>query len=112
MKQIIIVAPLIGWFMLMNSSAYAQIKLDSDPVRLTTQLVLDVKGMACQVGCANGIDNMLSRQNGIHKSKTTYVEGTSLVWFDSTKIFEDQIIVLIEDRGFKVKKAISTDRDE
>ncbi len=70
----------------------------------STQLQLDVEGMSCQAGCANGIDNMLRQQKGILKSKTTYATGTSLIWYDKKIINEKEIMALIEDRGFKVKK--------
>lgn len=70
------------------------------------KLLLKVEGMSCQAGCADGIDHMLSRQEGIIKNKTTFANGTSVIWFDEKVISEKKIIELINDRGFKavVKK--------
>ncbi|MCB0473798.1 MAG: heavy-metal-associated domain-containing protein [Flavobacteriaceae bacterium] len=71
-----------------------------------TKLLLTIEGMSCQAGCADGIDQMLSRQEGIIKNKTTYATGASVVWYDEKVISEKKIIELIKDRGFKaaVKK--------
>ncbi|WP_152425140.1 heavy-metal-associated domain-containing protein [Nafulsella turpanensis] len=66
-------------------------------------LQLKVKGMSCQAGCANGIDNMLKQQDGIVKSTTTFDSGTSEIQYDKSKISEKEIIGLIEKRGFKAE---------
>lgn len=70
----------------------------------TTSLRLRVEGMSCQAGCANGIDSMLKQQEGIVKSKTTFDSSTSDIVFDKSKISEEQIIRLIEERGFSTNK--------
>lgn len=70
----------------------------------TATLQLKVKGMSCQAGCANGIDSMLKQQDGIVKSKTTFDSGASEIVYDKRKISEEQIMRLIEGRGFSTKK--------
>jgi copper chaperone len=66
-------------------------------------LQLSVKGMSCQAGCASGIDNMLSKQEGIIDSKTLVSTSSSEIRYDKDKISEKQIIDLIAQRGFKVE---------
>lgn len=67
----------------------------------TTKLELTVEGMSCQAGCADGIDHLLSRREGVVKSKTTYATGISSIWYDQAVISEKEIIELIGQRGFK-----------
>ncbi|MBF8961713.1 heavy-metal-associated domain-containing protein [Pontibacter sp. FD36] len=69
-----------------------------------TSLHLRVEGMSCQAGCADGIDRMLKQQEGIVKSKTTFNVSTSDIVFDKRKISAEQIVRLIEARGFSTKK--------
>lgn len=110
MRQMIIVAILVSGFTLMNVTAKAQSKNDVDTVNVTNQIKLEVKGMSCQAGCANGIDNMLKQQKGIVKSKTTYDTGTSVIWYNKELISQKEVENLIKDRGFKVK--VKTDGQE
>ena len=81
------------------------------PVSDSTLLQLKVEGMMCQRYCANGIDEMLDKTQGVLKSKTTYATGTSLIWYDNSIITESKIIALIEDRGFKARK-MKGEKDE
>lgn len=69
----------------------------------TTTLQLSVKGMSCQAGCANGIDNMLGKQEGILDSKTLVSTSSSEVRYNKDKVSEKQIIDLIAQRGFTVE---------
>lgn len=66
-------------------------------------LQLKVEGMSCQAGCANGLDRMLGQQEGILESKTTFDSSSSVIEYDERKISEDQIIELIEERGFRAE---------
>ena len=66
-------------------------------------LQLSIKGMSCQAGCANSVDNMLGKQEGIIESKTLFSSSSSQIHFDKEKISEKQIIDLIAQKGFKVK---------
>jgi copper chaperone len=67
-------------------------------------LQLRVEGMSCQAGCANGIDQMLGQQDGIVVSKTTFNSGTSEIQYDKSRISENEVMSLIEKKGFKTKK--------
>lgn len=66
-------------------------------------LKLKVEGMSCQEGCANSIDSMLKQQDGIVQNKTTFDSGTSEIQYDKSKVSEEEIIALIEKRGFRAK---------
>lgn len=94
--------------LLINNEVKAQSQIKEDTAKMeqskkTTKLQLNVEGMSCQAGCANGIDNMLKQQRGVIKSKTTYDTGTSVIWFNGEAISQKEIIDLIIDRGFEVK---------
>ena len=69
------------------------------------KLQLSIKGMSCQAGCANGIDNMLGKQEGIIESKTLFSSSSSEILYDKDKISEKQIMDLIAQKGFKVEKS-------
>ncbi|MEZ4848180.1 MAG: heavy metal-associated domain-containing protein [Bacteroidia bacterium] len=69
--------------------------------KIITVLELNVEGMSCQAGCADGIDHMLSQQKGIINNKTTYATSTSVIRYDEKVISGKKIIELITDRGFR-----------
>lgn len=64
---------------------------------------VEVRGMSCQEGCANGIDASLKNVAGIIKSKTSFDRSSSEITFDDTKISEKEILAIIEKKGFKAK---------
>jgi len=64
---------------------------------------VEVKGMSCQLGCANGLDTTLTEANGIVKSETSFDKSSSVVTFDDTKINLGEIIKIIEKTGFRAK---------
>lgn len=66
---------------------------------------VEVKGMTCQLGCANGLDTTLIETNGIVKSQTSFDNSFSEVTFDDTKISPGEIIKIIEKVGFQAKIA-------
>ena len=66
---------------------------------------IEVKGMSCQLGCANGIDAILRETNGIVKSETSFDNSSSEVTFEDTKINLAEIIKIIEKTGFQAKTA-------
>ena len=70
-----------------------------------TTLQLSIKGMSCQAGCANGIDAMLGKQEGVIESKTLFSSSSSQILYDKDKISKKQIIDLIAQKGFKVEKS-------
>lgn len=108
----IIAAILVSGFTLMNLTAKAQSKNDVDTVNVTNQIELEVKGMSCQAGCANGVDKMLKQQKGVVKSKTTYDTGSSVIWYNKELISQKEIENLIKDRGFKVKVKTEGQEDD
>ena len=101
----------------MNNEVKAQSQIKEDTTKMeqsknTTKLQLNVEGMSCQAGCANGIDNMLKQQEGVVKSKTTYDTGTSVIWYNKELISQKQIVNLIRHRGFKVKVKKEDQQDD
>lgn len=78
-------------------------ELNKNEVTMNTILQLEIKGMQCQAGCANGIDAMLKEQEGIIKSETSFDESSSVIEYDSNLISEEKILKLIKDRGFEVE---------
>ncbi len=66
---------------------------------------VEVKGMSCQLGCANGLDATLTEANGIVKSETSFDNSFSEVTFDDTKINLGEIIKIIKKVGFQAKIA-------
>ena len=70
--------------------------------RLKT-IELEVGGMTCQKGCADGIDGKLKTISGVIKSRTKLETGISKITFDDTKVTLDKIITIIEERGYTAK---------
>jgi len=68
---------------------------------------LDVEGMTCQKGCADGIDKKLNKTAGIKQSTTVQKTGLSKITYDPKVISVKQIIKIIEDRGYKAKVTAS-----
>jgi len=63
-------------------------------------LILEIKGMTCQLGCADGLDNAFKDIKGIISSKTTFDNGSSEIIYDPRLISEKKIIKIIKKRGF------------
>lgn len=82
-----------------NLESKKQVSEQTD--KKTIKLELTVEGMSCQAGCADGIDHLLNRREGVIKSKTTHATGISSIWYDQAIISEKEIIELIGKRGFK-----------
>lgn len=110
-KRTGIIFSLLYAFLFANSEANAQTQKNQNAVNMdktkrnNALLELEVNGMSCQQGCANGIDKLLSQQKGILKSKTAFDSKSSVIEYDKNVISDDKIIGLIEQRGFKAKKA-------
>ncbi|MDP1800000.1 MAG: heavy-metal-associated domain-containing protein [Bacteroidota bacterium] len=64
---------------------------------------IEVKGMSCQQGCADGLDKKFKNVPGVIETKTTFDNSNSEITFDESIITEKQIIEIIEARGFKAK---------
>jgi copper chaperone CopZ len=61
-----------------------------------------VGGFSC-VTCATGLDTMLTKEEGIVSSSSTYPEGIATIGFDPDKITENQIKEFIASLGFTVE---------
>lgn len=70
----------------------------------TVDLLVD--GMTCQKGCADGIDKKLKTVSGVLKSRTKLDTGISSITYDETKIKVNQLISIIEERGYTAKIAV------
>ncbi len=64
---------------------------------------VEVKGMSCQEGCANGLDAMFKKVPGVITSKTSFDNSESEITFDASKITEKEIVAVIEKKGFAAK---------
>ncbi|MBN4081812.1 heavy-metal-associated domain-containing protein [bacterium AH-315-C07] len=62
---------------------------------------IEVKGMTCQAGCADGIDAKFKQTDGVISSKTTFANSTSVIEYDPGKITEKEIAKIIKTKGFK-----------
>ena len=64
---------------------------------------LEVGGMTCQKGCADGIDEKLKTVDGVIRSKTKLETGMSKITYDDTKVTLLNLISIIEGRGYTAK---------
>lgn len=78
-------------------------ELNENETVMNAILYLEIKGMHCQAGCANGIDAMLKEQDGIIKSETSFDRSSAVIEYDSDLISEKKIVELITERGFEVE---------
>ena len=93
----------------MPADVYGQNKKGSEIKSTTSKTIktvdLEVTGMTCQKGCADGIDRRFKKTDGIVKSKTTQKTGISRVTYDESKISVEEIIENINSRGFTAEVA-------
>jgi copper chaperone len=85
-----------------NASAPAK-KVQSQAVR-GAKLLLEIEGMSCQRGCADGIDAKLKKTTGILSSRTVFETGRSTVEYDESQIKKQAILDIILSMGFKAKE--------
>ncbi len=64
---------------------------------------LEIVGMTCQKGCADGIDGKLKTISGVIKSRTKLETGISKITYDDTKVTLEKLISIIEERGYTAK---------
>jgi len=94
-------------FMIVGSlNAHAQSAPVNTKKQKTTEqkIVLTIEGMSCQKGCVDGIDHTLRGTNGIIKSKTQFEKSTSVITFNPHIISKQEIIAIIQDKGYKAKE--------
>jgi Cu+-exporting ATPase len=63
----------------------------------------DIIGMTC-ASCANAIDQVLKRKEGVIKANINLGNDTAFITFDESKINIDQVIQTIESAGYEKKK--------
>ena len=59
-----------------------------------------IEGFSC-VTCAVGLDSLLKDQKGIVRSKSSYLDRTSIIEYDPGLTNEEQIKGFIRELGFK-----------
>lgn len=95
--------------LVMPANAYGQNKKGGDTKAATSKTIktvdLEVTGMTCQKGCANGIDRKFKKTKGVVKSETTQATGTSSITYDESKISVEELIESINSRGFTAEVA-------
>jgi len=62
----------------------------------------DIIGMTC-ASCANAIDQVLARKEGVIKANINLGNDTAFITFDESKINIDQVIETIESAGYDAK---------
>lgn len=72
------------------------------------KLLLEIEGMSCQRGCADGIDAKLKKTAGVISSRTIFETGRSTVEFDESLITKEAIVDIIRSMGFKAKELPQT----
>tara|TARA_R110000868_G_scaffold320692_2_gene581615 strand:- start:365 stop:739 length:375 start_codon:yes stop_codon:yes gene_type:complete len=111
--QFLIVALIVSGIILLDSTVIkaqtteksttenSSIEGNSDNQKMLT---LEVKGMSCQAGCADGLDKTFSGMTGIIKSNTSFDNSSSKISYDQAVISKKEIIKVIQARGFKTKE--------
>ena len=90
MKHIIM---LLSVILLTTTGVFAQSE--------TKTVTLEVIGMSCQKGCADGLDAKFSTVNGIISSETSFAESTSKITYNPKAITEKEVIKVVTAKGFK-----------
>jgi copper chaperone len=73
----------------------------------TLELQLEIEGMSCQRGCADGIDAKLKKMDGVIRSKTVFETGKSSIQFDKRKVSKQAILDAIRSLGYTPKEISS-----
>ena len=61
----------------------------------------NVNGMHCD-GCAQIVQSVLERQDGVQTCAVSFADGTARVLFDPVRVDESQLKVAIEKAGYQV----------
>ena len=62
---------------------------------------LKIAGMHC-TGCSSRLEKVLNNIEGVEKAKVSFEEEEAVITYD--KVSEKQIIIEIEEAGFKAEK--------
>jgi copper chaperone CopZ len=65
-------------------------------------VIFNVHGMHCD-GCAQIIQNLLERREGVQTCAVSFADGTARVLFDPVRDDESQIQAAIEQAGYQVE---------
>ncbi len=71
------------------------------------ELHLEIEGMSCQRGCADGIDAKLKKMNGVIRSKTLFETGKSSIQYDKREVNKQSILDAIRVLGYTPKEIAS-----
>ena len=85
-----------------TAQSHAQTTSDKDAVKIDT-LHLDISGMSCQKGCADGLDATFIKTKGVTYSKTSYPSSLAVIAYNPNLITYQQLLKIVEKRGFKAK---------
>jgi mercuric ion binding protein len=66
------------------------------------QVTLAISGMHCS-SCAEGINAMLKRTEGVVKTDVSYEDRQAVVDYDEAKTSPEKIVAAIEKIGYKAK---------
>ena len=64
---------------------------------------LKIAGMHC-TGCSSRLEKVLNNIEGVEKAKGSFEEEEAVITYDNEKVSEKQIIIEIEEAGFKAEK--------
>ena len=64
---------------------------------------LKIAGMHC-TGCSSRLEKVLNNIGGVEKAKVSFEEEEAVITYDNEKVSEKQIIIEIEEAGFKAEK--------
>jgi copper chaperone CopZ len=100
----VIAFALFGVAEMYAQKANAPAKKEQSQAVRGAKLLLEIEGMSCQRGCADGIDAKLKKTAGIVSSRTVFETGRSTVEFDESLIKKEAIVEIIRSMGFKAKE--------
>lgn len=90
-----------------QSSAKTLGDVASEKTATTKTIKVEVGGMSCQEGCANGLDATFKEMPGVIETKTSFENSLSEITFDDSKITEKELIAIIKEKGFTAKLLVS-----
>lgn len=64
--------------------------------------IFNVNGMHCD-GCAQIIQSMLERHDGVQTCAVSFADGTARVLFDPARVDESQLQAVIEKAGYQIE---------
>jgi len=66
-------------------------------VQANAHSVFTIKGMSCQMGCANKIQNALSKKEGVQMVNVDFQTETMTIDYDSTQLDQVKIAKLVSE---------------